>query len=98
MVYRVQNLRSEGIIAGEVQRINPNKLFWCSFPSGSYSFVGGLGSTFYVSYANALITFVILSFYIVELFYLPDEADLPFGSLGEIYEKVAALQGRCVYA
>lgn len=60
---------------------------------GSYSFVGGLGSTFYVSYANAFITFVILSVYIVELFYLPDKADLPFGTLEDIYAKVAALQG-----
>ncbi|KAK3802818.1 hypothetical protein RRG08_012330 [Elysia crispata] len=60
---------------------------------GSYSFVGGLGSTFYVSYANALITFVILSVYIIELFYLPDKAQLPFGTLEDIYDKVTVLQG-----
>ncbi|RUS73380.1 hypothetical protein EGW08_018858 [Elysia chlorotica] len=60
---------------------------------GSYSLVGGLGSTFYVSYANALITFVILSVFIIEMFYLPDKADLPFGTLKEIYDKVAILEG-----
>ncbi|GFN93724.1 urea-proton symporter dur3-like [Plakobranchus ocellatus] len=60
---------------------------------GSYSFVGGLGSTFYVSYANAVITFIIMSYYIIKLFYLPDEEDLPFGTLDDIYHKVVTLIG-----
>ncbi|XP_035826231.1 urea-proton symporter DUR3 [Aplysia californica] len=55
---------------------------------GSYSFIGGLGSTFYVSYFNALTTFVVLSYLVLSMFYLDD---LPFGDLEEIYNKVNCL-------
>ena len=34
---------------------------------GSYSFVGGLGSTFYVSYFNAAVIFVLLATFIIQV-------------------------------
>ena len=34
---------------------------------GSYSFVGGLGSTFYVSYFNAATIFVLLATFIIQV-------------------------------
>lgn len=60
---------------------------------GSYSFVGGLGSTFYVSYFNALLVFVLIAVLIVKLFYLPEGPALPFGDLGHIYDRLQCLQG-----
>ncbi|KAH9509963.1 hypothetical protein Btru_044732 [Bulinus truncatus] len=52
---------------------------------GSYSFIGGLGSTFYVSYFNALVTCVVLGTLLVKIFYSDEK---PFGSLEQIYYKV----------
>ncbi|XP_012934693.1 uncharacterized protein LOC101856080 [Aplysia californica] len=60
---------------------------------GSYSFVGGLGSTFYVSYANAVVTFIVLCIYVIKFFYQADEADLPFGTIEDVYNKVIVLEG-----
>ena len=57
---------------------------------GSYSFIGGLGSTFYVSYFNAFMTFIILSTLVVRIFYLPVEV-LPFGNLDTVFERVSCL-------
>ncbi|XP_059164308.1 uncharacterized protein LOC131947185 [Physella acuta] len=52
---------------------------------GSYSFIGGLGSTFYVSYFNALTTCLVLTILVISVFYT---SDAPFGTLEEIYLKV----------
>ncbi|XP_035829821.1 uncharacterized protein LOC101856160 [Aplysia californica] len=57
---------------------------------GSYSFVGGLGSTFYVSYFNAVFTLCVLSYFVVKIFYMPDD-QLPFGNFEDIYEHVSSL-------
>ncbi|GFO39860.1 urea-proton symporter dur3-like [Plakobranchus ocellatus] len=59
---------------------------------GSYTFVGGLGSTFYVSYFNVVIALCVLSYFVIKMFYVP-EAELPFGNFSQIYEKVAGLEG-----
>jgi hypothetical protein len=37
---------------------------------GSYSLIGGLGSTFYVSYFNVVITFIILAVMVARFFYI----------------------------
>ncbi|CAL1538767.1 unnamed protein product [Lymnaea stagnalis] len=52
---------------------------------GSYSFIGGLGSTFYVSYFNAFTTCLVLSLLVLNVFYRDDP---PFGTLEEIYNKI----------
>ncbi|KAL8590055.1 hypothetical protein ACOMHN_034286 [Nucella lapillus] len=59
---------------------------------GSYSFVGGLGSTFYVSYFNAFTVFVLLAVFVIHIFYLPVEA-MPFGDLETVYHRISCLQG-----
>ncbi|XP_076443027.1 uncharacterized protein LOC143281665 [Babylonia areolata] len=59
---------------------------------GSYSFVGGLGSTFYVSYFNAFTVFVVLAVFVVRVFYLPLD-QLPFGDLQTVYRRMTCLQG-----
>jgi hypothetical protein len=60
---------------------------------GSYSFVGGLGTTFYVSYINAVVVFALLFVLIVNIFYT-DHPDHPLvGDLGAIYRKIACMQG-----
>ncbi|RUS86831.1 hypothetical protein EGW08_005427 [Elysia chlorotica] len=55
---------------------------------GSYSFVGGLGSTFYVSYFNAAIIFICLVVFTVRVFYSGDA-----GAIADLYAKVSCLEG-----
>ncbi|GFR91349.1 urea-proton symporter DUR3-like [Elysia marginata] len=55
---------------------------------GSYSFVGGLGSTFYVSYFNAAIIFMCLIIFTVRIFYSGDT-----NAIADLYAKVSCLEG-----
>lgn len=57
---------------------------------GSYSFIGGLGTTFYVSYFNAVLIFGILIALNVKILYSPD-SDTGVGSIDKIYEKMQCL-------
>ena len=54
---------------------------------GSYSFVGGLGTTFYVSYFNAALIFAILIALNVEILYSPNSTSA-VGSFEKIYDKI----------
>ncbi|XP_070197555.1 uncharacterized protein [Littorina saxatilis] len=58
---------------------------------GSYSFVGGLGSTFYVSYFNAAVIFCLLATFIGQVFYSPD-GSIEGGFTG-LYNRVKCLPG-----
>ncbi|XP_052797300.1 uncharacterized protein LOC128229424 [Mya arenaria] len=58
---------------------------------GSYSFIGGLGTTFYVSYFNAVLIFTILVALNVKILYQPDSAIVGVGSIPEIYERIQCL-------
>ncbi|XP_071088112.1 uncharacterized protein [Haliotis cracherodii] len=61
---------------------------------GSYSFVGGLGTTFYVSYFNAVLIFVILVFFIINIFYLENAGDTRLlGSMEAIFKQVSCQEG-----
>ena len=56
---------------------------------GSYTLIGGVGATFYVSYFNCAIMFIIILVLIVEIFYNPyGNANNPFGSSTSIYQFV----------
>ncbi|KAL4230282.1 hypothetical protein ACF0H5_010667 [Mactra antiquata] len=57
---------------------------------GSYSFIGGLGTTFYVSYFNAVLIFGILIALNYKILYSPD-SDSGFGSISKIYEKISCI-------
>lgn len=60
---------------------------------GSYSLVGGLGTTFYVSYFNAVLIFSTLVVLIVKILYDSDGESEGFGSLDVIYERLQTLRG-----
>ncbi|KAL8622174.1 hypothetical protein ACOMHN_052976 [Nucella lapillus] len=60
---------------------------------GSYSFIGGLGSTFYVCYFNAVVIFSLLAVLIVNIFYLDHPEHPLLGNVGVIYRKIACLPG-----
>lgn len=60
---------------------------------GSYSFVGGLGTTFYVSYFNAVLIFSTLIVLLVKILYSPNTDGEALGSLENIYNKLLCLQG-----
>ncbi|XP_059152783.1 uncharacterized protein LOC131938670 [Physella acuta] len=59
---------------------------------GSYSFIGGLGSTFYVSYFNTVIIFVCLLCFTVSIFYDGDNAGT-FKAIDYVFDKVNCLMG-----
>ncbi|CAG5127507.1 unnamed protein product, partial [Candidula unifasciata] len=59
---------------------------------GSYSFIGGLGSTFYVSYFNTAIIFICVLCFIANIFYSGDNAGT-FNAIDFIYDKVHCLTG-----
>ena len=61
---------------------------------GSYSFIGGLGSTFYVSYFNTVLVFVMLCIFIINIFYKENTGETALlGSIDNIYQKVSCLDG-----
>ena len=60
-------------------------IFLCCF-----IFLGGLGTTFYVSYFNAVLIFGILISLNVKILYSPDSEN-GVGSIDKIYEKISCL-------
>ena len=57
---------------------------------GGYTLIGGLGATFYVSYFNTALIFVLIIMLIVEVFYNPMEnPNNPFGDSASIYEFIS---------
>lgn len=60
---------------------------------GCYSFVGGLGSTFYVCYFNAVMVFALLAVLVVNIFYLEHDQHPLLGDVDVIYQRLACLQG-----
>jgi Na+/proline symporter len=56
---------------------------------GGYTLIGGLGATFYVSYFNTALIFVLILMLVVEVFYNPtDNPENPFGSSEKVYEYI----------
>lgn len=57
---------------------------------GGYTLIGGLGATFYVSYFNTTLIFVLILMLVVEVFYNPyDNPDNPFGDATSVYEFIS---------
>jgi len=57
---------------------------------GGYTLIGGLGATFYVSYFNTALIFVLIIMLVVEVFYNPfNNPENPFGSSADIFEFIA---------
>lgn len=60
---------------------------------GSYSFIGGLGSTFYVSYFNAVLIATLLLTTIVKVFFSSDTEYLGLGDMEKMYNTLSCLPG-----
>ena len=57
---------------------------------GGYTLIGGLGATFYVSYFNTAIIFILILMLIIEVFSNPSgNPDNPFGSSASIFDFIA---------
>jgi len=57
---------------------------------GGYTLIGGLGATFYVSYFNTALIFVLILMLVIEVFYNPfQNPDNPFGSSESVYNFIA---------
>jgi Na+/proline symporter len=57
---------------------------------GGYTLIGGLGATFYVSYFNTALIFVLILMLVVEVFYNPfNNPENPFGSSESVFDFIA---------
>lgn len=57
---------------------------------GGYTLIGGLGATFYVSYFNTALIFVLILMLVVEVFYNPyKNPENPFGDANKLYDFIS---------
>lgn len=60
---------------------------------GSYSLIGGLGTTFYVSYFNACLVFVLLIVFVVKIWHNTDEEYSAIGDVESMYNAITCIKG-----
>lgn len=60
---------------------------------GSYSLIGGLGTTFYVSYFNACLVFVLLIVFVAKIFHMGDERYSTIGNMDTMYNAIMCVKG-----
>merc|ERR1740128_757328 len=57
---------------------------------GGYTLIGGLGATFYVSYFNTMLIFILILMLVIEVFYNPyNNPENPFGSAESVYDFIS---------
>merc|ERR1712088_713494 len=57
---------------------------------GGYTLIGGLGATFYVSYFNTALIFVLILMLVIEVFYNPsNNPENPFGSSEAVFDFIS---------
>ncbi|XP_023324732.1 urea-proton symporter DUR3 isoform X2 [Eurytemora carolleeae] len=57
---------------------------------GGYTLIGGLGATFYVSYFNTMLIFILIIMLVTEVFYNPfGNPENPFGSAEAVYDFIS---------
>merc|ERR1712038_1022141 len=57
---------------------------------GGYTLIGGLGATFYVSYFNTALIFMLILMLVAEVFYNPfNNPDNPFGSSANVFDFIS---------
>ena len=57
---------------------------------GGYTLIGGLGATFYVSYFNTALIFILILMLVAEVFYNPfGNPDNPFGSSANVFDFIS---------
>ncbi|XP_041377330.1 urea-proton symporter DUR3-like [Gigantopelta aegis] len=60
---------------------------------GAYTFIGGLGATFYVSYFNTAIIYTVMLIFLLKVYGEPNNPDNPLGSITKIYNLLSCSQG-----
>ena len=60
---------------------------------GSYSLIGGLGTTFYVSYFNACLVYVLLIVFVVKIWHNTDEEHNAIGNVERMYDAITCVKG-----
>ncbi|XP_060064863.1 uncharacterized protein LOC132545205 [Ylistrum balloti] len=60
---------------------------------GSYSLIGGIGTTFYVSYFNACLAFVVLTIFFTEVLYTNSSGFPNLGDVSKMYSIVSCVEG-----
>ena len=60
---------------------------------GSYSLIGGLGTTFYVSYFNACLVFILLIVFVVKILHNTDDQWENIGDTSRMYESISCIEG-----
>ena len=64
-----------------------------AFLFGSYCLVGGLGTTFYISYINTALTFISLSIYVLYTSFIPSPDIEEISTVENLYKHVSCLRG-----
>ena len=60
---------------------------------GSYSLIGGLGTTFYVSYFNACLVFVLLIVFVIKIWHTTDDEHETIGNVEKMYHSITCIHG-----
>ncbi|KAL8616992.1 hypothetical protein ACOMHN_014163 [Nucella lapillus] len=60
---------------------------------GSYSLIGGLGTTFYVSYFNACLVFILLIVFVVKILHNTDDQWENIGDTSRMYQSISCIEG-----
>ncbi|XP_033624975.1 urea-proton symporter DUR3-like [Asterias rubens] len=61
---------------------------------GTYTFIGGLGATFYVSYFNTSVIFIIMLLFLIKVYHDPtDSPDNPLGSAKKVFDLISCSEG-----
>ena len=56
---------------------------------GSYSLIGGLGTTFYVSYFNACLVFILLIVFVVKIWHSTDDDHETIGNVEKMFDAIS---------
>ena len=59
---------------------------------GSYCMIGGLGTTFYISYFNTALTFISLSVFVLYTSFYPSEKNKPYTTLEAFYQAATCIK------
>ncbi|KAJ8298157.1 hypothetical protein KUTeg_024688 [Tegillarca granosa] len=60
---------------------------------GSYSLIGGIGTTFYVSYFNACLVFILLIVFVVKILHNSNSTFESIGNVGKMYDVISCVRG-----
>lgn len=60
---------------------------------GSYSLIGGIGTTFYVSYFNACLVFILLIVFVIKIFHNQNSEFESIGDISTMYQSIICTEG-----